>query len=646
KENKMEGEERTSTEEGLRYLRSVFLNKHPEENHEMESDNEEEIVEEPAEPKDVECEKKEEGDVEEEKEIPSVLTLSDLLSKKLDISTEIKNHSVLIEKNEEERSKIKSTVSTSCLGVLVNDLVDKWDEVMLPFIPSSVSIFKDTFIGIEKGKKPRWLPINLLSHLKSTWSYAKWKADEVVTNDSMLVRCENSIAFLLTTEISPSNSQWMQMSPKKLGGIALNSRDAWMIVEGGVDLLMGLTSDCIHHHLECEFKLVSIAVKDDAAWAISDEDSLIVRVGYTKNRHFGEDWVELRPNGPSSILSISLIHDSAFVLDDTFTVWRADGVNEHTPFGKNFYRIGTPLDANSYGSIPFTPILSASHKGIFLSIGKRLIYSVAPLSGHRFVSQVSSSLSSLDDFSLLSAGSHSMDEDSRGVIVQLNSTGEIFSFRPQISSSLHPFPFISDLQLIGKISLIASSSSRSIFVDSCGKFLYVTEGFAAISSFEYDIQAMGISEVSTWIITRDGVIMVSLDFPPDKWKQCDFDGMVEKIFVSPNGRYVWVLSEGKAWAREGIRMKNWIGGRWIRNEHYSPLNCLAVGNSMVFGLSQEGRLMRLRALSAVNIKGGEWALVSPDNFFSFISLNANSCLWMISKEGKLLKHEVSIYNPK
>lgn len=112
-------------------------------------------------------------------------------------------------------------------------------EISLPFIPSSVSIFKDAFIATEKEKKPKWLPINLLAHLKSTWSNGKWKADQVITNgkskdfiawsktlittDSILVRWDNFVAYLLTTDISPSNSQWMKMSTKYVGIMILYS---------------------------------------------------------------------------------------------------------------------------------------------------------------------------------------------------------------------------------------------------------------------------------------------------------------------------------------------------------------------------------------------------------------------------------------
>ncbi|GMR59326.1 hypothetical protein PMAYCL1PPCAC_29521 [Pristionchus mayeri] len=141
---------------------------------------------------------------------------------------------------------------------------------------------------------------------------------------------------------------------------------------GGVDLLMGLPHHCIHHHLDCDWKLSSIAVKDDAVWAISDEGKLVVRVGYTKNRRFGEDWVELRTDGPSSLLSISLFNESAFVLDNSYSLWRADCVNEHNPFGKNFYRIGSPLDGISCESLTSNPLLAVSKKGIFISVDKTI----------------------------------------------------------------------------------------------------------------------------------------------------------------------------------------------------------------------------------------------------------------------------------
>ncbi|GMT11109.1 hypothetical protein PFISCL1PPCAC_2406, partial [Pristionchus fissidentatus] len=597
---------------------------------------------------------------EEEEEVPTLLSLSDILSKTLvfpNCSEEIPSFSM----KEEERPKIKPTVSTSnsSLGVLVNDMVDMWEEALLPFVPSSISIFNDALICTVKGKNPRWLPINLLAHSKSTWSNAKWKADTVVANDAIVVRCDGSIAYLLTTDISPSNSQWLKMNTKKIGGLALNSRDAWMIVEGGVDLLMGINHESIHHHVECEWRLVSIAVKDDAVWAISEEGSLIVRVGFTKNRRFGEDWVEvssdrydeygnyrlgcLRPDGPSALQSIALHGDSAFVLDDTYTVWRAEGVNEYTPFGTNFYRICTPLDAISYGSIPSIPLLSVSSKGLFLTVGKRLIYSSSPLSGHRFVSQISSSLSSLDDFSLVSAGSHSMDQSSVGVFLQLRATSEIFNFRPQISFSLHPFPFGSDLQTIDKVTHLSSSGRRSILADGNGKCLCVSDGIATVITIPFEIDSLALSEVLTWILTKERKAMISLEFPPLQWKEVAVEGKAERIFSSPNGRYVWIVSEGRAFAREGIRITNLIGGRWVKNEFGPALNSLAVGNSIIFGLSQEGRLYRLRKLSAVNVKGCEWSLVSPSHFFSSLSLDSDSTLWLTTREGRLIKHEISIY---
>lgn len=37
---------------------------------------------------------------------------------------------------------------------------------------------------------------------------------------------------------------------RKVYGVALNSKDAWMIVDGGVDLLLGIPNDSIHHQLE------------------------------------------------------------------------------------------------------------------------------------------------------------------------------------------------------------------------------------------------------------------------------------------------------------------------------------------------------------------------------------------------------------
>ncbi|GMR59325.1 hypothetical protein PMAYCL1PPCAC_29520, partial [Pristionchus mayeri] len=153
--HRMDSEEHTSTEEGLRYLRSVFLNKHPEKNNEPESHSEGNTVEEESEL--FEAENEEQKDA----EIQGELTLHELLSKTLDIKAEVVKEDVLIpEKKKETSRKTKTTVPISSLGALVNDMVDKWEEMLLPFKPTSLCILKDAFIATEKGKKPRWLPIN------------------------------------------------------------------------------------------------------------------------------------------------------------------------------------------------------------------------------------------------------------------------------------------------------------------------------------------------------------------------------------------------------------------------------------------------------------------------------------------------------
>lgn len=61
-----------------------------------------------------------------------------------------------------------------------------------------------------------------------------------------------------------------------------------------LDGLLNHSFNFIICSLYCEWPLRCLSVKEDAAWAIHAEDgTLVVRVGFTRNLVFGEDWVNI-----------------------------------------------------------------------------------------------------------------------------------------------------------------------------------------------------------------------------------------------------------------------------------------------------------------------------------------------------------------
>ncbi|ETN70558.1 hypothetical protein NECAME_14688, partial [Necator americanus] len=79
--------------------------------------------------------------------------------------------------------------------------------------------------------------------------------------------------------------------------------------------------------------------------------------------------------------------------------------------------------------------------------------------------------------------------------------------------------------------------------------------------------------------------------------------------------------------------------------HTSELYSLAVGDNVVWALDSSGQLLRLRGLAAGNPAGNYWRPISQA-VFREISVDAQSELWAIDMENRLVRHLSDVYVPE
>ncbi|KAK5974615.1 hypothetical protein GCK32_016157, partial [Trichostrongylus colubriformis] len=201
------------------------------------------------------------------------------------------------------------------------------------------------------------------------------------------------------------------------------------------------------------------------------------------------------------------------------------------------------------------------------------------------------------------------------------------------------------------VSLCSFLGSLSL-IDSAGRVFHSTRDS---SGWEQDISHTGAtcclaqSKLAIWKVTCDGIILVkpnsvndwiAIAPPPD----LPANITPSQVFSSPNGIYVWILANGRGWARANINERNPSGARWTETYHTSDLCNLAIGDNVVWALDASGRLLRLRGLAAGNPAGNYWRVISGEAFRA-ISIDAQSNLWAIDMENHLVRHLSDVFVP-
>ncbi|CAJ0927620.1 unnamed protein product, partial [Mesorhabditis belari] len=115
-------------------------------------------------------------------------------------------------------------------AVVVNDLVDIWNEIQLPFTPSSLSANKTHLLMCHRKKHPKWAPIEDLNTKKRLeWINANFMADQLESNEdgSLIWRIKKGVPKMCTA-LSPTVS-WIPVESCSNGvsGCALAAKDAW-----------------------------------------------------------------------------------------------------------------------------------------------------------------------------------------------------------------------------------------------------------------------------------------------------------------------------------------------------------------------------------------------------------------------------------
>ncbi|KAK6033981.1 Propeller, partial [Cooperia oncophora] len=189
-------------------------------------------------------------------------------------------------------------------------------------------------------------------------------------------------------------------------------------------------------------------------------------------------------------------------------------------------------------------------------------------------------------------------------------------------------------------------------IDSTGRVFHSTGNS---SEWEPDTSLSGAvcslahSKLGSWAITCDGLILVKLsnvnnwvtiaappDLPPEVTPS--------QVFSSPNGIYVWILANGRAWARVNINDRSPSGVKWTETYHPSDLCNLAVGDNKVWALDASGRLLRLRGLAAGNPAGNYWRPITGA-MLRAISIDAQSELWAVDMDNRLVRHLSDVFVP-
>ncbi|KJH53444.1 hypothetical protein DICVIV_00382 [Dictyocaulus viviparus] len=496
-------------------------------------------------------------------------------------------------------------------NVVLNNHSDIWSQIILPYTAKSFAVSNKHLLLCHKKKNVRFINLDHLGFKKPNWQVAKWSAENVSMND------DESIIWCIKRHIG-----WSAIEP-----LSTTTRFEECAVDGEVSLQMELPDKAIFSSVDRDWPMKSISVADQAVWAIrSDTGSLVVRVGLGRCR-MGLDWVEITPEGPSKLVSVCVFRTYGFALDDNGHLWLSTGVDQYHPYGGSdaFYKIHTPVI-----------------DGRTTNVGTWNI---------RFLREIPSKFGILDNFSIISAGSF---QGKDGFIHVCRQNSEIFVYRP----TRRNFITVSTPQGSCAIVSLCGAPGKLFVVDSSGRLFY-SDGES--SSWNADISLSGPicsfanGNLGSWAIDCGGAIL----FKPkgmDTWRSIlspsDLDIVPMQIFSSPNGIYVWLLANGRGFARSNISDRTPSGLRWLETFNATEFSTFAIGNNIVWALDSAGLLYKLRGLAASNPAGNYWkpygnaimahtvvVLFYPDVFYiKAISIDAQNQLWAIDNNNRLVRH--------
>ncbi|EYC17414.1 hypothetical protein Y032_0030g2033 [Ancylostoma ceylanicum] len=428
--------------------------------------------------------------------------------------------------------------------------------------------------------------------------------------------------------------------------VSVGTNSAWYLTNEGVSLQMELPEKAIFSRVDRDWTLRSISVSDEAVWAIRDGvGSLVVRVGLARCK-MGLDWIEIVPEGPSKLVSVCVYRSYGFALDDSGHLWMSSGIDHHHPYGSSdsFYKVCLPVfDARTAPAHAWT--VRAASTGLFLSVGKVMYIARSAVSGHKFPREVPGKFDILDNFSVISAGSFI---GSTGYIHLCRQDSEVFVYRP----ARRNFVTITIPSTSQAIVSLCATIGRLSLIDSSGRVFHSdgeSSNWEAETTLPEPVCSIACSKLSCWAITCTGSILFkqlgssvwnTITAPSD----VDSDVTPAQVFSSLNGIYVWVLAGGRGWARANINERNPAGARWTETYHTSELCSLAVGDNVVWALDSSGQLLRLRGLAAGNPAGNYWRPISQTTLRA-ISVDAQSELWAIDMENRLVRHLSDVYMP-
>ncbi|CAJ0578314.1 unnamed protein product, partial [Mesorhabditis spiculigera] len=550
--------------------------------------------------------------------------------------------------NDEAPKKLELQKEKLDKAVIVNDLVDIWTEISLPYTPSSLSANGETFLMCHRKRHPRWVAIDKLKRKNTEWIAAQFLADQLETseNGGFYWRVRKGIAQMCI-ELTP-NAVWMDGAPIA-SACALASKDAWYVTGDTVAVKMELPEEGYHHEMPCEWPIRSLSATRDAVWAIRDDTGeMVVRVGMN-NCRTGTDWVSLDIEIPGKLVAVKLVETVGFLLNEFGNLWMVKGVDAFHPYGNgdSFMSVCTPMAGRKGLPHPTQWRMTASTRGLFITAGRMLFASRVAVSGHRFPHVIPQKLRHYDKFTMLAAGALVDDSSTHGVFA-CRPNSELFGFRPALQTFATTTLPLANGQT-STVTSVAAIPERLIALDSCGA---LSERRLKGSDLEWKtvdtnggtLLSAAVCEHGLWAVTSANEV-VYMGNGDTQWHlvESPHKATLHEIRCSRDGRYVWVLSasEKRVWARSAVAELTPMGIKWVEASSEPHLLELAVGCNVVWGLANDGTLYRLRGLAANNPAGNYWRALPMR--LRAISVDASNGLWGVDEQGSLVRHVTDVY---
>jgi len=132
-----------------------------------------------------------------------------------------------------------------------------------------------------------------------------------------------------------------------------------------------------------------------------------------------------------------------------------------------------------------------------------------------------------------------------------------------------------------------------------------------------------------WVIDSKGAAYwydpVAAQWHPDKHS-------MEYISSSPDGSIIWGLFKGQSYVRRGITDKSPCGVSWSKVDK-DPLKLIAVGQSCVWAVHQDGRLISRDGVSTLSPEGFQWKYSNLKASFAKRISVGDDILWVCDGAG-------------